>query len=290
MDESVDLRAQAIELRRQGFSYSQIGRRLDIHKSVIARWLATVPFDGFNDESRTEQLSAVRDPGLYNRALELRQAGWSYKMIEAEIDVARSTLSGWLRNTPVADQHVIVRKARWEAAQLKAMQVNRLRREALAADIEAKAGQDIRELFVGGASNRDLFIIGLMLYWAEGAKTGSVVSVTNSDPFVIKAFVLWLRQCLAVDLDQLRGEVHLYPDIDVNEAEAYWSEVIGIPRAQFYKAQVDRRMDKSLDKRGKLKHGTVHVKVLGRGTSNKLRKILAWIGHLHVIIEDATRE
>ena len=95
--EHAELRAQAAALRRQGFSYSQIGRRLGIHKSVIARWVATVPFDGFNAESRAEQLQAVRDPHLYNRALELRQAGWSYKMIEDELGVPRSTLSGWLR-------------------------------------------------------------------------------------------------------------------------------------------------------------------------------------------------
>ena len=51
MDQPADLRAQATELRRQGFSYSQIGRRLGVHKSVIARWVAAVSFDGFNDES-----------------------------------------------------------------------------------------------------------------------------------------------------------------------------------------------------------------------------------------------
>ena len=129
MAEHAELRAQAAALRRQGFSYSQIGRRLGIHKSVIARWVATVPFDGFNAESRAEQLQAVRDPHLYNRALELRQAGWSYKMIEDELGVPRSTLSGWLRYLKVQEYHPSVHQ-RTLAGQRAAVAANKLRQQA----------------------------------------------------------------------------------------------------------------------------------------------------------------
>ena len=290
MNEPADLRLRASELRRQGFSFSQIGRRLGLHKSIVARWAAAVPFEGFNAESRDEQLRAIRDPQLYARALELRQAGWSYAMIEAELGVARSTLSGWLRDVPITNLHIDMRKATLRTAQQKAYQANKLRQEELVTNIHAGAGEDIRKLFADGLSSRELFLSGLMLYWAEGAKTGTVVSVTNSDPFAIKVFVRWVEACLGVTRDQLRGEVHLYPDVDVDEAESYWSEIIGIPRTQFYKAQVDYRTNKSLHKRGKLRHGTVHVKVVGKGTTNKLRQIKAWIDHFYAIIDDATRE
>ncbi len=33
----VALKAEAVQLRRQGFSHSQIGRRLDVHKNVAGR-------------------------------------------------------------------------------------------------------------------------------------------------------------------------------------------------------------------------------------------------------------
>lgn len=290
MDDSAELRVQATNLRRQGFSYSQIGRRLGIHKSIVARWVATIPFEGFSAESRADQLRTVRDPELYNRALELRQSSWSYPMIEAELRVARSTLSGWLRDVPLTEAHTAMRKATLQAARQKALQRNKLQQETMIAEIRAGAGEDIRNLFADGLSNRDLFLTGLMLYWAEGAKTGTVVSVTNSDPFVIRLFVNWLEQCLDIKRDQLRGEVHLYPDIDVHEAESYWSEVIGIPETQFYKAQIDKRTNKSANKHGKLPYGTVHVKVLGKGTTNRLRRIIAWIDHFYDIISDATRE
>ncbi len=179
MDQPADLRAQATELRRQGFSYSQIGRRLGVHKSVIARWVAAVSFDGFNSESRAEQLSAVRDPHLYNRALELRQAGWSYKMIEAEIGVARSTLSGWLRHLRVAEYHPEVRQRRLQA-QHAAVAANKRRQQALRRNVREEAAAEIRELLVNGVTDRELFMIGLTLYWAEGAKTHGHVCFANS--------------------------------------------------------------------------------------------------------------
>jgi transposase len=289
MDERVDLRDQAADLRRQGYSYSQIGRRLNVHKSVIARWVNTVPFDGFNDESRAEQLGAVRNPQLYNRALELRQAGWSYKMIEAEIGVARSTLSGWLRNVTFAQYDPRVPQ-RVLHAQTQATQRNIQRREVAEQQIRDETTAEMGKLLEDGLSDRELFFVGLMLYWAEGGKTQNHISLSNSDPLIIQLYVLWLRRCLNVQRSQLRANVHAYPDIDVEHVEAYWAEVIGIDRSQFYKIQIDNRTDKTFEKYGKLPHGTVHVKVLGHGAANLHRRIMGWIAGLGKYVGATTRE
>jgi transcriptional regulator with XRE-family HTH domain len=220
MDQPADLRAQATELRRQGFSYSQIGRRLGVHKSVIARWVAVVSFDGFNGEPRAEQLSAVRDPHLYNRALELRQAGWSYKMIEAEIGVARSTLSGWLRHLKVPEYHPDVRQRTLQALRA-AVAANTRRQQALWQQVRSEAAAEIRGLLTTSVTDRELFLVGLTLYWAEGAKTHGHVGIANSDPVLIRTFVLWLQCCLEISRERLRGTVHTHPDVDPVEAEAY---------------------------------------------------------------------
>jgi hypothetical protein len=273
IDQPVDLHDRAVDLRRQGFSYSQIGRRLGVHKSVIARWVAAVPFAGFNDESLAEQLSALRDPQVYNRALELRQSGWSYKMIEAELGVARSTLSGWFRDE--IDHNIIVVQGR-RTGQIKSMQTSKKRHEKRVAEVHRAAVDEIHGLLANGLSDRELLLSGIMLYWAEGAKT-TLLSVSNSDPAIIRMYVLWLEHCLHVSRDRLRAAVHLYPDVDVDEAECYWASIIGILRSQFYAAQVDTRIDKSVQKYGKLPYGTVHVRVSGQGTADLHRRILGWI-------------
>lgn len=289
MSEQADLRTQATDLRRHGYSYSQIGHRLGVHKSVVARWVATVPFDGFNAESLAEQLSSVRDPHLYNRALELRLAGWSYKMIEAEVGVSRSTLSGWLRNVTFAEYDPRVQQ-RVLQAQLKATQRNRLRREVADQRIRGEVAVEMGELLADGLSDRELFFLGLMLYWAEGAKTHGHVGITNSDPRLVQMFVLWLDRCFGVGLDHLRAHVHSYPDVDTDEAEQYWAAVIGIDRRQFYKAQIDRRTGKSVEKHGKLRYGTIHVRALGPGTTDLHRRILGLIANLGLYIEEKTRD
>ncbi|HEY1011268.1 MAG TPA: helix-turn-helix domain-containing protein, partial [Herpetosiphonaceae bacterium] len=80
MTDYAELRRQAVELRRQGFSMAQIARQLSVHKSVVGRWVADVPFTTHNPESQLEQLASFRDNAKYDRACELRRAGWSYSM------------------------------------------------------------------------------------------------------------------------------------------------------------------------------------------------------------------
>jgi len=45
----------------------------------------------------------------------------------------------------------------------------------------------------------DLKTTGIMLYWGEGAKTGSAVKFANSNPDMIKVFLLFLRKICGVD-------------------------------------------------------------------------------------------
>ena len=156
--------------------------------------------------------------------------------------------------------------------------------------IRAETAEEMERLLAAGLSDRELFLIGLMLYWAEGGKTHQHLTLTNSDPVVVQTFVLWLRQCLSIGREQLRAEVHGYPDVDVDEAENYWCGIIGIDRTQLYKFQIDHRANKTVEKRGKLRYGTVHVKVLGKGTSNVHRRIMGWIAGLGRYVETAVRE
>jgi hypothetical protein len=191
-------------------------------------------------------------------------------MISSELGVSKSTLSGWLRNTSRSSRTIEQRsyEARTRTAQTKRLH----HRHKLTAMHEASA-QDIRDRFADGMTERELFLAGLMLYWAEGAKT-QIVSLTNSDPALIALFVVWLERCLAVERQFLRAHVHVYPDTDVEPVEEYWADIIGISHHQFYKAQIDIRTDKSVEKRGRLPYGTVHLAVTGPGSTQLHRTVL----------------
>ena len=57
-------------------------------------------------------------------------------------------------------------------------------------------------------SNRELWLIGIALYWAEGSKSKTYspsigVVFTNSDYEMVQIFIRWLKYCCRVGLEQL---------------------------------------------------------------------------------------
>lgn len=266
------LKEQAIELRQQGFSLAQIARRLGLQTGTIGRWVAHVPFTTHNDASRQEQLAAFRDPATYERARELRRSGWSYSMITEELGVNQSTLSGWLRDVEVEDRSII--EGRIRDGRESSSRTLTAKHQADAESLREEARTEIFEMFADGVTNRELFLAGLMLYWAEGTKTGNMAIFANSDPIMIRTYMSWLRQCLQVDNSNIRAMVFCYPDTNIEQSEMFWSQITNIPLEQFYKAQVDERSNKLAENHGKLQHGTLNIRIAGEGSSNWHKKIL----------------
>ena len=59
---------------------------------------------------------------------------------------------------------------------------------------------------------------------------------------MLKVFVTWLRQCFAIDEARLRIRLYLHDGLDLEAAEQYWSNLLGISREQFrapYRAIAD---------------------------------------------------
>ena len=101
------------------------------------------------------------------RAINLRKQGKSYNEILNEIAVSKSTLSIWLRNIPLRKEQqerltVHLRQENIKRLATKRKKYNqRKRRENI-----KQATFEFKNLF-----KNQLFLIGLMLYWAEGDKS-----------------------------------------------------------------------------------------------------------------------
>ena len=107
------------------------------------------------------------------------------------------------------------------------------------------------------AQEEQLKIAGAMLYWAEGAKTGKTVDLANSDPELIRLFVTFLRTVCGVADSRLRALVYTHSDQDVEQQQAFWSTITGIPRGQFIKPSVQACRPQT--KHRIMTHGLVHV-------------------------------
>ena len=196
---------------------------------------------------------------LRERARELRKQGWTYNQIQAELGCSKSSVSLWVWDLPPPEPKCTPeeQRARMNAglARLRASQ-DREREETKRAAAAA----------IGELSDRELFIAGVALYWAEGTKDKpharrEGVEFVNSDPGVIEVFLAW-PDLLGVTRDRLRCRVMIHESADVDAAEHYWSDLVGIDRSLLGKATLKKHNPTTVRKNtGDAYRGCLAIKV-----------------------------
>lgn len=216
-------------------------------------------------------------------ALELRRDGFAYSYISEKTGLSKSTLSEWLSGVSYTPNRQTIERVGKAIAASNAQKV-RIRLE------ETEKVRQAAFLDIGKVSKRDLFMFGLGLYLGEGAKTYDITRIVNSDPKVIRLAMEWFYN-LGVMREQFLLTLHLYPDSDVERSLQFWSHTTTIPRSQFGKTQIDRRVNKRKNRAGKLPYGTAHLTVrsLGRKEFGVVlaRKIQAWNDEVARVIKNA---
>jgi hypothetical protein len=215
---------------------------------------------------------------LKKKAIEIRRLGYSYSYIQKRLGVSKSTLSDWLSELPYKrNQETINIISR---ARLLANEAQRAKKRKSLLDAKELAIKDI-----GKFTKRDLFMFGIGLYTGEGSKTGNLIRVVNSDPKIIKTFILWFKKIINLQNINFSIRIHTYPDNNLEDSIIFWMKETGLPRSSFLKTWVDERTDKKRKNFGKLPYGTAHVTVKSAGKGNAgvflLRRISSWIEEVH---------
>ena len=204
-------------------------------------------------------------------AIELRQKGKSYKQIEKELGIARSTLSDWFSGLDWSNllKKDLTRKANY-------INHNRFRKVVQArTDMWEKwreeARQEAREQF-SLFKKQPLFVAGLMLYWGEGDSklANGHVCLSNTNKDIIRLFVLFLKKFCPVDEKRMRGQMVLYPDLDEIVCATFWTNASEIPFEQFYKTQFIQGRHPTK----RLSYGIFQVRL---GSRQIKEKIAIWI-------------
>jgi hypothetical protein len=132
---------------------------------------------------------------------------------------------------------------------------------------------------IGALSDRELFLTGVALYWAEGTKDKphvrrECVEFVNSDPCMIRVFLAWL-DLLEVNRDRLHCRVMIHESADVAAAEHYWSDLVAIDRSALGKTILKKHNPKTVRKNvGDSYRGCLAVRVL-KG-ADLYRRIEGW--------------
>lgn len=93
------------------------------------------------------------------------------------------------------------------------------------------------------SQEKELLLIGLILYWTEGSKTnGSPLQLANLDHRMLQLFLRFLREICKIDETRLRLYVRLYKSFDKKIAKIYWSRFLNIAEEQvFIYSHTDKR-------------------------------------------------
>jgi transposase-like protein len=212
------------------------------------------------------------------KAHELRKQGKSYSQIKKELGISKSTLSQWLRKYPLSKEQIDVLQGKSVVRIEKYRQTMQRKRND-----RFNISYENEKVKLMPLSKRDLYIAGLFLYWGEGTKgDNSTVSLNNTDPNVVKFFLLWLTDCLNVPKNSIRVTVHLYEDMEINDSLNYWSNTLGIQRSQFIKPYIKKSLRLSIDQKG-FGHGTCGLYIYDIAVKTKIRASLKIIADNYLV-------
>jgi hypothetical protein len=213
-------------------------------------------------------------------AQNMRRRGASISHIAKKLKVSKSTVSIWCKDITLSPSQIehIAQTSKHHATLALLMASEKQRAVRMQnTNLATQKGKES----VGTLTKRDIFMVGLGLYWGEGYKKGSQeFGFTNSDSAMILFYIEWLRSVFNIKTEDmiLRVSINALHAHRINDVESYWSHLTGIPKTQFTKTSLIKTTSKKVYKNTEEHFGTLRIKVR-RGTDLR-RQVLGAISAL----------
>src|SRR3989344_2398066 len=197
---------------------------------------------------------------LKKEAIELRRKGLSYSEILTKLSVAKSTLALWLKEVGLSKaQKTALTQKRLDASRRGGL-AKKNQRIKRTVEVFEKAKNSVHKI-----TDKDLLLIGAMLYWAEGAKqkehnVSQKIAFSNSDEKMLKLFLLWLKKIANVSEGRIFLELYIHKSANRFEAIKFWERVLNkkVNKVYFKKGNFSTRRRNF----GEVYHGLIRVIVL----------------------------
>lgn len=211
-------------------------------------------------------------------AITLRKEGFGINEIAEKLKVRKNTASLWCRPFPLTEGQEELLNTRSKEKGRKGHRLAMQSRIALNLQ-KVKEIEKIASLEIGTLNTRELFLVGVMLYWAEGFKhkRENALGFSNSDPRLVKVYLLWLKRCLKVKREDLRLRVTANISLkdSVEKFEDFWSKFLEVSRSQFGKPFFQNCVQKKEYPVDKVYYGVLRVYV--KGSSLLFKRMRGWI-------------
>lgn len=208
------------------------------------------------------------------RAVDLRKLGLTYSEIRQKVKVSKSSLSIWLREVGLAKKQIqrITQKRR--DAQKYAIQAVRNFKIKKTQRIKTVASAEIGQL-----SDRERWVIGIALYWAEGSKEKDKavpVAFSNSDPNMIIFFRDWSLDFLKIPPYDIHYQLYIHERApNIHGAIRFWSELLEIDPAELVVRFKKHNPSPKRKNTGNNYKGLIRMQI--RRSTDLNRRISGWV-------------
>lgn len=213
------------------------------------------------------------------KARSMRSGGESIKVIAKKLSVSAGTVSLWCRDVKLSHEQLRELERRAHDPNYGKRLENSLKQQKIRIEKTKRLFKEGIDQ-VGKLSDRELFLAGIALYWAEGFKSDSLAGFCNSDSDMIKFFLTWLKTCFGYKDSDFRLRLGLNESFrdKTNEIEDFWVKLTGMDKEHFQKPFYQKvKWQKQYDHPENY-HGVLRIRV--RKSTDFLRKIRGYINGL----------
>jgi len=191
--------------------------------------------------------------------------------------VAKSSLSLWLKSVGLSKSQ----KQRLTDKKLASARRGALKKKEDRI-LRTKIIKDNAEKEVLKLTEREIWLIGVALYWAEGAKEkewypGSRAQLSNSDQNMIRFFMFWLTKICNISKDRINPDIYIHESHRkrISAVIKFWSQETSISVDRF--RHIYFKKNKINTKRKNIGYNYYGVLRLTVSASSELnRKISGW--------------
>ena len=218
-----------------------------------------------------------------DKAIKLRLEGKSYNEILKILDIpSKGTLNYWFKTLKLPCSAKQLLKQKIKIAKEKGLfRFNKERTKAI--KFENENIRTLARMEIPKLNPKSLLLVGTALYWGEGLQSEnfkvSGISFVNSNPFMIRVFMRFLRETLLVSDERIKAHIRIHPNIKAVDAILFWHKITKLPRDRFRithqisKASGFRRPNNSLP------NGTLDIRVNKRILFYKLKGYIEGLSH-----------
>lgn len=175
---------------------------------------------------------------LISQVIQKRRRGFSIGDISKTMRLSKSTVSIWCKNVVmntsarknIHDNWII----RTKNGRVKGTESNK-QKKLLRIQNEYSVAKDM----IGTISHRDVLMVCMALYWAEGSKkeTGTGFNFINSDQHMIFLIYRWLTRTMNISKEVIRLNLAINQQHRNRETEIlkFWSNLLDFPLDNFTK-------------------------------------------------------